>query len=46
MSELVLRSRRVLLPDGEAPAALRIVDGVITQILPYGSTGDAAEPQP
>ncbi|MEE6262012.1 allantoinase AllB [Plantactinospora sonchi] len=33
--ELVLRSRRVLLPDGERPAAVSIRDGRITAIAGY-----------
>ncbi|MEO3747783.1 allantoinase AllB [Plantactinospora sp. B5E13] len=33
--ELVLRSRRVLLPDGERPAAVRIRDGRIAAIAGY-----------
>jgi allantoinase len=36
----VLRARRVLLPDGEAPAAVSIVDGRITDIGPYGQVGE------
>jgi len=32
-----IRSRRVVLPDGERPATLRIDDGKISAILPYES---------
>jgi allantoinase len=33
--ELVLRSRRAVLPDGERPAAVCIANGLIAAILPY-----------
>ncbi len=32
---LVVRSRRVVLPEGERPAALHIEDGVIARIADY-----------
>ncbi len=45
----VLRSRRVMLPDGEAPAALCIVDGRIVDIVAYESAppdeGDTGGPE-
>jgi allantoinase len=34
---LVLRARRVVLPDGERPAAVRVVDGRIAAIEPYSA---------
>jgi allantoinase len=33
--DLVLRSRRTVLPDGERPAAVGIANGLISAILPY-----------
>ena len=35
---MLLRSRRVILPDGERPAALRIAGGRIADVLDYGIT--------
>ncbi|MDT0566696.1 allantoinase AllB [Streptomyces sp. DSM 3412] len=39
-AELVLRSTRVITPDGSRPAAVAVADGRITAVLPY----DAAVP--
>ncbi|MFD6415624.1 allantoinase AllB [Streptomyces sp. NPDC060194] len=33
--ELVLRSRRVVTPEGTRPAAVTVADGTITAVLPY-----------
>lgn len=38
--DLVLRSRRVFLPDGERPAAIAVRDGRIAEILPYTTDGE------
>ncbi|HEX6471744.1 MAG TPA: allantoinase AllB [Streptosporangiaceae bacterium] len=35
--DLVIRSRRVVLPDGEAPLAVCVAGGLITALEPYGS---------
>ncbi|WP_433327143.1 allantoinase AllB [Spirillospora sp. CA-294931] len=35
--DLVIRSRRAVLPDGERPAAVVVRDGVIAAIEPYGA---------
>jgi allantoinase len=40
MSDLVLRSRRVVTPEGERPAAVRISDGRITAIEAYETPGE------
>jgi allantoinase len=40
--DLVLRSRRAVLPDGEQPAAVCIAAGRIAAILPYGDPVDGA----
>jgi allantoinase len=37
VSEMVLRSRRVVLPTGEEPATVHVRDGVIVEIGPYDS---------
>ena len=39
--DLVLRSRRAILPDGERPAAVCVADGRVAMILPYGAPVDA-----
>ena len=39
-AEVILRSRRVVLPEGERPAAVGFCDGVITSISPYGTKGE------
>src|SRR5436190_19187542 len=43
MASLVVRSERVLLPDGTRPAAIHISNGRITQVGPYEdrASGDA-----
>ncbi|MFC4532186.1 allantoinase AllB [Sphaerisporangium dianthi] len=41
--DLVVRSRRVVLPDGERPAAVAVRDGVIAAVLPYDAGVGAAE---
>jgi allantoinase len=41
-ADLILRSRRTVLPDGERPAAICVRDGVISAIAAY----DAALPSP
>lgn len=43
MDDLVIRSRRAVLPGGERPASVSVRDGRITAISPYPS-GDAAAP--
>ncbi|HEX2772626.1 MAG TPA: allantoinase AllB [Micromonosporaceae bacterium] len=40
MSDLVLRSRRVVTPEGERPAAVRVSGGRIAAIEPYESPGE------
>jgi allantoinase len=35
VTDTILRSRRVVLPDGERPAAVAIRDGVIVAVAPY-----------
>jgi allantoinase len=40
MTELVLRSRRVVTPEGERPAAVRVSGGRIAAVEPYESPGD------
>ncbi|HZP50808.1 allantoinase AllB [Actinocrinis sp.] len=40
--DLVLRSQRVVLPDGEQPAAVCVSGGVVAAILPYGAPVSAA----
>ncbi|GAB3665221.1 allantoinase AllB [Actinocorallia lasiicapitis] len=37
--DLVLKSRRVLLPDGERPAAVAVAAGRIAAVLPYETDG-------
>lgn len=39
MTDLVLRSRRVVLPDGERPATVHVRDGRIADITGYGDAG-------
>ncbi|MFI0373040.1 allantoinase AllB [Actinomadura sp. 1N219] len=39
MDDLVISSRRAVLPDGERPAAVSVRDGRITAITPYPGTG-------
>ncbi len=39
MTGVVLRSRRVMLSDGEAPASVYIHDGRIEAVEPYGTVG-------
>ena len=41
MSEFLLRSRRVVRPEGVGPAALRIRGGLIVEVIP-GAAGEAA----
>lgn len=41
MSDLVIRGRRVLLPEGLAPAALHVKDGRIADITDPGTAGHA-----
>ncbi|SFD99242.1 allantoinase [Actinacidiphila alni] len=36
-AELILRSRRVVTPEGERPADVAVADGVITAVRPYDS---------
>ncbi len=45
MSEFLLRSRRVVLPDGVVPAVLRIRGGRIAEVL-RGAAGDTAADAP
>ena len=40
--DLVLRSQRVVLPDGEQPAAVCVSGGVVAAILPYQAPASAA----
>ena len=40
--DLVLRSQRVVLPDGEQPAAVCVSGGVVAAILPYDAPASAA----
>jgi allantoinase len=40
MTDLVLRSRRVVTPEGERPAAVRVRDGRIAAVEPYGQAGE------
>ena len=42
---MIVRSRRIVLPDGVRPATIHILDGTITRIGPYEdwSEGAAAE---
>ena len=42
----VVRSRRVVLPDGERPAALVIEDGRIAAIEPYDTPGEDERKHP
>jgi allantoinase len=42
MTAFALRSRRVVLPDGERPAAVHVSDGRIVAIEPYG-TGEGED---
>ncbi|GAA1027406.1 allantoinase AllB [Virgisporangium ochraceum] len=39
MTDLVLRSRRVVLPDGERPATVHVRDGRIAAVTDYGDEG-------
>ncbi|MPY85470.1 MAG: allantoinase, partial [Actinophytocola sp.] len=41
--ELALRSRRVVLPDGERPATVLVRGGRITAVLGHDATTPAAE---
>ncbi|MEU8271869.1 allantoinase AllB [Sphaerisporangium sp. NPDC049002] len=41
--DLVVRSRRAVLPDGERPLAVAVRDGVIAALLPYDDPAPAAE---
>ena len=41
--DLVVRSRRTVLPDGERPAAVAVREGRIAAVLPYDAGADAAE---
>src|SRR5262245_26622147 len=41
--DLVLRSRRVVLRDGEAPATVCVAGGRIVEIRPYESTADGTD---
>ncbi|GAB2473118.1 allantoinase AllB [Streptosporangium sandarakinum] len=41
--DLVVRSRRVVLPGGQAPAAVAVRDGRITGLHPHDAPPDAAE---
>ncbi|GAA4928051.1 allantoinase AllB [Actinoplanes utahensis] len=43
MVDLVVRSRRVVTPEGERPAAVLVEDGKIAAVLPYGAEAAAAE---
>ncbi|TMR31638.1 allantoinase AllB [Actinomadura geliboluensis] len=43
MDDLLIRSRRAVLPDGERPAAVSVRDGRITAISPYPAGGPAAD---
>lgn len=45
MAELVVRSRRAVLPDGERPASVVVTDGRIAAVLPYDTdtTAEADE---
>ncbi len=37
---LVVRAQRVVLPDGERPAAVHVVDGVVTAVTGFDEAGD------
>ncbi|MFC7382967.1 allantoinase AllB [Sphaerisporangium rhizosphaerae] len=41
--DLIVRSRRAVLPDGERPLAVAVRDGVIAALLPYEAEAAAAE---
>ncbi|TDD79078.1 allantoinase AllB [Actinomadura darangshiensis] len=42
VNDLLIRSRRAVLPDGERPAAVSVRDGRITAISPYSDAGQAS----
>ncbi|HEY8479375.1 MAG TPA: allantoinase AllB [Spirillospora sp.] len=42
MDDLLIRSRRAVLPEGERPADVRVRDGRITAVAAHGSGGPAA----
>ncbi|GAA3802573.1 allantoinase AllB [Sphaerisporangium flaviroseum] len=41
--DLVVRSRRVVLPDGERPLSVAVRDGVVAALMPYDEPVTAAE---